>query len=150
MDQIIDVFGINWKLLLIQIVNFGLLLLILWYYLYRPLIKIIDARREKIEEGIKAALRSEQELSEAKSERDRIIREATEKGNQLIEDAKKRAEAKEQDMIGEAQNKVSHLLSEADKRIAREHEEMISRAEHDITSVAVLTAEKILRKNTQT
>ena len=45
MQQLFAAFGINWKLLLIQGINFSVLLAILSYFLYRPLMKVIDERR---------------------------------------------------------------------------------------------------------
>lgn len=146
MEQIINVFGVDWKLLLIQAINFGLLLLILWHFLYKPVIKVVDARRERIEQGIRAAEQSERELGEAEAEKARILREATHKGDQLIEAAKKRAEAEEHALLKEAHRKATHLLNEAERRIEREHADMLQKAERDVARMAVLAAEKILRK----
>lgn len=146
MEQIINVFGVDWKLLLIQAINFGLLLLILWHFLYKPVIKVVDARRERIERGIRAAEQSERELGEAEAEKARILREAMHKGDQLIEAAKKRAEAEEHALLKEAHRKATHLLNEAERRIEREHADMLQKAERDVTRMAVLAAEKILRK----
>lgn len=146
MEQIINVFGVDWKLLLIQAINFGLLLLILWHFLYKPVIKVVDARRERIEQGIRAAEQSERELGEAEAEKARILREAMHKGDQLIEAAKKRAEAEEHALLKEAHRKAIHLLNEAERRIEREHADMLQKAERDVTRMAVLAAEKILRK----
>ncbi|MEK7460126.1 MAG: F0F1 ATP synthase subunit B [Patescibacteria group bacterium] len=146
MDQILIVFGINWKLLLIQGINFGLLLLILWHFLYKPVIKMVDVRRERIAQGIRDAEQSERELGEAEAQKARILREATLKGDALIEAAKKHAEAEEHAIIKEAHRKATHLLNESERRMAREHEEMLQSAEREVARMAVLAAEKILRK----
>jgi len=57
MSELFSAFGVNWKLLLIQAVNFGLLLAALTYFLYKPILKIIDERREKVAEGVRTAER---------------------------------------------------------------------------------------------
>lgn len=146
MDQIIAVFGINWKLLLIQAVNFGLLLAILYRYLYKPVLTMVDTRRAKIENAVKNAEKSEVELGQAEAEKSRILREATQKGDVLIDAAKKHAETEEHTMIKDAQRKVVHMLNEAERRVAREHEEMVEKAEREVARMAVLAAEKVLRK----
>jgi F0F1-type ATP synthase membrane subunit b/b' len=46
MGDLFAAFGINWKLLVIQAVNFGVLLLALWYFLYTPVLTMIDERKK--------------------------------------------------------------------------------------------------------
>lgn len=146
MEQIVSVFGINWKLLLIQGVNFGLLLAILYKFLYKPVLKMVDTRRAKIENAIRNAEKTEAELGLAEAEKARIVREATKKGDELIIAAKKHAEGEEHTIMKDAHRKAVHLLNEAERRVNREHDEMIQKAEREVVRMAVLSAEKILRK----
>lgn len=145
MEQIISVFGIDWKLILIQAVNFGLLLFVLHRFLYKPILAIIDARREKIERSIKNTLVAEEELGKAEAERIHILHEARLKGDALIEGAKKSALGEEHVIIKGAHRKASHILRDAEHRIEREREEMVEKTERDVARMAVLAAEKILR-----
>ncbi|KKU81620.1 MAG: ATP synthase subunit b [Parcubacteria group bacterium GW2011_GWA1_47_8] len=146
MEQIVSVFGINWKLLLIQGVNFGLLLAILYRFLYKPVLAMVDERRAKIENAIKDAENAEAELGQAEIEKARILREAVQKGDTIIDTAKKHAEGEEHTMMKDAHRKVVRLLSEAERRVAREREEMMEKAEREVARMAVLAAEKVLRK----
>lgn len=146
MEQIVSVFGINWKLILIQMVNFGLLLFILHRYLYKPVIAMVDTRRMKIENAIKNSERMEIELGHAEAEKARIVREATKKGDELIDAAKSHAEKEEHNIMKEAHRKAVHLLNEAERRTNREHDEMLQKAEREVARMAVLSAEKILRQ----
>ena len=70
MDEILEVFGINWKLLLIQSVNFGILLLVLWRFLYRPLVKIMGERQSVIAKGVQNARDAEERLKSIEEEKD--------------------------------------------------------------------------------
>ncbi len=146
MEQIVSVFGINWKLLLIQGVNFGLLLAILYKFLYKPVLHMVDTRRLKIERAIHHADEAERQLGEAEMEKARILREATEKGDAVIDAAKKHAENEEHLIMKEAHRKAVHLLNEAERRANREHDEMLEKAEREVARMAILSAEKILRK----
>lgn len=146
MEQIVSVFGINWKLLLIQGVNFALLLAILYKFLYKPVLHMVDTRRAKIENAIKDSERMEIELGHAEAERSRIVRDATKKGDDLIDAAKKHAEAEEHNIMKEAHRKAVHVLSEAERRTNLEHDEMLKNAEREVARLAVLSAEKILRQ----
>jgi len=146
MEQIVSVFGINWKLILIQGVNFGLLLAVLYKFLYTPVLAMVDKRRAKIVHAIHDAEKAEAELGLAEAEKARIIREATQKGDELIDAAKKHAEADEHMIMKDAHRKAVHLLNEAERRVAREREEMLQKAEREVARMAVLSAEKILRQ----
>ncbi|KKT82045.1 MAG: ATP synthase F0 subunit B [Candidatus Yonathbacteria bacterium RIFCSPLOWO2_01_FULL_43_27] len=145
MEQIISVFGIDWKLILIQAVNFGLLLFVLHRFLYKPILAVVDARREKIERSIKNALRAEEDLGKAEAERIHILHEARLKGDELIEGAKKSALGEEHVIIKDAHRRAEYLLRDAERRIEREREEMVEKTERDVARMAVLAAEKILR-----
>lgn len=146
MEQIVSVFGINWKLLLIQGVNFGLLLLVLYKFLYKPVLHMVDTRRAKIENAIHDAEKAEAELGLAEAEKARILREATKKSDEFINAAKKRAETEEHTIMKDAHRKAVHLLNEAERRANREHDEMMEKAEREVARMAILSAEKILRK----
>ncbi len=146
MEQIVSVFGINGKLLLIQVVNFGLLLFVLHRYLYKPVLAMVDVRRIKIENAVRDAEKAEAELGEAEAEKARILREATLKGDELIDLAKKHATEEEYVMMKDAHRKVVHLLGEAERRTEREHQEMIEKSEREVARMAILATEKILRK----
>ncbi|MFZ2303245.1 MAG: F0F1 ATP synthase subunit B [Minisyncoccia bacterium] len=146
MEKLVAVFGINWKLLLIQGLNFGLLLAILYQYLYKPVLAMVDARRAKILRAIHDAEKAEVELGQAEFEKARIIREATQRGDELIDAAKKHAETSEITIMKDAHRKAVHLLNEAERRTNREHDEMMQKAEREVARMAVLTAEKVLRK----
>lgn len=146
MEKLITVFGINWKLLLVQGVNFSILLVILYQYLYKPVLAMVDARRAKIIRAIHDAEKAEAELGLAEVGKARILREATEKGDEFIDAAKKRAETEEHMIVKDAHRKAVHLLNEAERRVNREHDEMMQKAEREVARMAVLSAEKILRQ----
>ncbi|HEY5383337.1 MAG TPA: F0F1 ATP synthase subunit B, partial [Candidatus Paceibacterota bacterium] len=64
MGQVFAAFGIDWRLLLIDSINFGLLLLALWYFLYAPLTKMLEVRRQKVAGGVLDAEAAEAKLRE--------------------------------------------------------------------------------------
>ncbi|HMA79010.1 MAG TPA: hypothetical protein VKP88_07860, partial [Candidatus Paceibacterota bacterium] len=55
MEQLIQAFGIDTRLIVVQIINFGLLLALLSYFLYRPILNLLEEREAKITQGIKDA-----------------------------------------------------------------------------------------------
>ena len=65
-----DGLGINLPGLITQFINFGILLLILWLFLHKPLQRVLDERRRRIAEGLKASDEAQEAAEEAKAESD--------------------------------------------------------------------------------
>lgn len=150
MQEIIDTFGVDWRLLIIQAANFGLLLLVLWYFLYDPLLGLIEKRRSKIEEGVKNAERAEKKLKAIESEREGVITNATREAEVIVSLAKERGGTKEQEIIQNAQEKSERILNEAQKKAEESKRQAIAESQSEIARLAVLSAEKVLRSRSQT
>lgn len=145
MNEILGVFGINWKLLLVQAFNFGVLVLALWYFLYRPVIAMLEKRRKVVEKGVKDAEKSEKRLEEIEGERDDIIAEATTEGSKIVGDAKERGDEKASEIVGDANARAEHILTDANARAEEAKEKAMRESKDEIAGAAILAAEKVLR-----
>src|SRR3989344_918559 len=146
MKEILDIFGIDTRLLLVQVFNFGILVLALWYFLYRPLIALLARRQLLIEEGVKDAYAAKEERERTITEREDIITDATHEASIIIDRAKERAQEKETLLLQEAQARSERML--ADARMQSEEEKKRARETNkkEIATMAILGAEKILRE----
>ena len=73
MSELFSQLGIDWKLLLAQGVNFVILLVVLTKFVYKPLMKMVEARRQKIELGIRGGEMAEKIIKTAEEEKAGII-----------------------------------------------------------------------------
>jgi len=146
MSELFAAFGIDWKLLLIQAVNFGLLLAALTYFLYRPILRIIDERREKVAEGVRTAEAAQQRLAAAEKEGKEIVGSASREAEQLVASARSRADEKGAEMIRAAEQKAQATLKDAEARAEEAKRLALSASEKEIARAAMLAAEKILRE----
>ena len=69
MDELIKTFYIDWKLLIAQLVNFGIVLWVLYKFAIKPLSKTMDARTEEIEKSLEDAKKIEASLAQTETER---------------------------------------------------------------------------------
>ncbi len=145
MQELFAAFGINWKLLLVQAFNFGLLLAVLWYFLYEPVLKLIDDRRKKIAEGVQNAEAAARRLAEAKAEGEGIIGGASREAEGIVASARSRAEDKAEEIVKEAESRASSLLKDAALRAEEAKRQALKESEREIARAAMLAAEKILR-----
>lgn len=148
MDQLISAFGIDWRLLVIQGINFALLLGILGYFVYRPLLKILDERRNKIAEGVRLAEAADRRLEEAKEKSEEIVGEAGRKAEDLVASARVRAEEKGTEIVKMAEGRADGILKDAAARGEEAKRQIVKQSEKEIVRAAMLAAEKILREKT--
>ncbi len=146
MEQILAVFGIDWKLLLVQGVNFLLLLAALRYFLYRPILDIIGRRQSMAEKAVKDSEEASRVLSVAGEEARQIEKNAREKGRELSLSLEKAAREKEEKILKETLIRQEKLLEEASEEAVQLKEKALRESKQEIAELAVLSAAKILKE----
>ncbi|OGG72703.1 ATP synthase F0 subunit B [Candidatus Kaiserbacteria bacterium RIFCSPLOWO2_01_FULL_53_17] len=144
MSELFAAFGLNWKLLLIQALNFGILLYVLWRFLYDPVLKMIDERRGKIAEGVQKAEAADRRLSEADSEGKGIVAGAAKEAENLVSSARNRADEQASDILKRSQERADQVLADAQARAEEARRQTLAAGEKEIARAAMLAAEKIL------
>lgn len=146
MAEILTAFGVDWRLLVIQIFNFTLLLALLWYFLYQPVLRVLSERQEKIKKGVEDADRATQRLADADEEKKGILEKANEEASNVVTRSKEHAQEQTAKMVGDAEVRGERILEDAARR-AEEIKQMAQKeSEAEVAKAAVLAAEKILRK----
>jgi F-type H+-transporting ATPase subunit b len=146
MGEFAAAFGLNWKLLVIQGVNFFALLAVLTYFLYKPLLKIIDERREKVAEGVRIAQEATRTLAEAKVEGETLIGTAARDAEALVASARARADEKGSEILKAAEDRADRVMKEAAERAEEAQRSAMAESSKEIARAAMLAAEKILRE----
>lgn len=144
MQEILHAFGIDWRLIVIQIFNFGLLAGALWYFLYTPVLKLIAEREEKIKQGVEDALKAEKALESADAEKNVILKEAHGEAMHIVTRGTQHAEEKKQALISEASEKIARQLKNAEVRAEEIKANALKASEAEIVKMAMLAAEKVL------
>lgn len=114
MNALISQFGLDWKLLLSQLFNFALILIILRAFVYKPLIKLLNKRRDKIEQGLVRAQEAEKRLLEV---------------DEIAKGKMKQAEQESVAIISRADVKKKQLETEITARAKKKEEELLKKAE---------------------
>jgi F-type H+-transporting ATPase subunit b len=146
MQQLFMAFGLDWRLLVIQMVNFGVLLSALTYFLYAPVTKIIDDRRKKIAEGMQSFEAAEQRLLDAQTESEGIVGSAAREAESMVAGARARATERGQEIIKAAEEKAQVTLKENAMRAEEDRRRILREGEKEIAHAAMLAAETILRQ----
>ena len=149
MNELLEVFGVDWRLIVIQAINFALLLIILWYFLYRPVLRIIEERQVKIKKGVEDAEEAATQLLRADEQKDSIITDATAKASVLFEKAKIRGIEKEKELVKTARVRSEEIQKDALLKAEEVKRRALEESKTEIAQLAIMGAEKILQKKTQ-
>ena len=138
MAEFIKQFGIDWRLLVSQAVNFLLVLIILRMFVYKPVVVILRDRRRRVEEGIAKAKEADARLADARETvRERMYQAETE-AMALLRQVEEQAKSRKQTLLESSRRKGEVMLLEARKTIDAEQEKV--RAELDQEARGLLRA----------
>ena len=143
-------FGLNLKLFLAQLVNFGLLVIILWRLLYRPLVTFLAERSQRIAEGLYNAERYETKLKELETERRVLLAKAEDGARVLLNQASEQAEAVKRQARADAEFEAKMIRERAIREAAEEKQVMLTEVQHAAADLVVAAAEKVLRERVDT
>lgn len=138
--------GIDWKLLAFQVFNFLLLFFILKKVLYKPVLGFLEARRKKIEEGLKKAESFEEEWQKIKDIQKDAALKSEKEALAIIEKARLSAEKKEKEILELAQQKSEKIVEEAKQDISREKDKILEEVKKEAADFIVFATEKILKR----
>ncbi len=145
--EILQTLGIDWKLLLAQIINFGIVLIVLAKFVYKPLLKAIDARRDAIKRSMDDAADIERQKLQMETTRKEALHKADEDAGVILEKAKADADAMRADILANAQQQADQIMAKGKQQLQDER----SRVFHDVqdlmaSSIIKLTEEIIRRE----
>ena len=146
MEQLIEAFGVDIRLIIIQIINFVVLLGILSYFLYKPLLNLLEEREGKIAKGIKDAEDAAEAKSQADTEKQAILKDAHNEAEQVAVRAKQYADEKAATIVDGANQKAEGIVKDAERKGEELKAQAKKESEAEVAKLAVLAAEKILRK----
>lgn len=136
--------GINVPVLIAQTINFVFLLLILRLFIYKPVLKMLDERREKIREGLSAAERGRETAAEASREAEAAIEAARSEGQQIVAQAQAISQRIQEEARQQAQAQSDAMLERARSEIQLERDSAISELRREFADLTISAAEKVI------
>lgn len=146
MNSLIETFHIDARLIIAQIINFGIVFFVLYYFILKPLFKVMKERSEKIQNGLKFSEQIEKEMKEIQEKKEHIMFEARRSADSEMENAKKIAEEKKKEIMDDAQLKVNNLLIVAKVNAEDERQRVVNESKQDVIDLAFSVATKVLNK----
>lgn len=149
-NSLMGALGIDVRLLVLQMIAFGVLLWILRKFVYPYLVAAIDKRERAIEESVAAAHKAEEKAEETQKEVEKLFKQARKESADIVDAAHKEASS----MVKEAEDKAKKRAEQiiADARVQLDQDIIKARTllRNETTELVALATEKIIREKVDT
>ena len=147
MSELFSNLGIDWRLLLAQGINFLLVLYLLNRFVFKSIIRYLEERRKKIEEGLELTEKANREIQRIDEARHRELEKARTEAEKVLADARSSAIAKGKTALLLARQEAEKIFLKAKDEAERRKLDTVRAAQGDIKNLAVLMAEKVLSRS---
>jgi F-type H+-transporting ATPase subunit b len=146
MNETLQTLGITWPKLIAQFVNFAIVLFVLWRFAYRPIFAMLEARRQKIAEGLANAEKIKAKLERTEAERKRVLAQAGDVANLLIEEARSYAARVREVETQKAIDAAEQIVTRAHEATAQDRARMLAELKHEVGRLVVQTTATVTGK----
>lgn len=139
-------FGVNWPLFTSNVISFLVVCALLYRFAYRPILAVLEMRRERIAESLENADKIKAQLAEAEAKHAEILDRANAEAQKMINEAREAvnalAQVREQQAIAEAEQ----IIARAREATTLEHERMLAELRREVARLVVDTTSKVTGK----
>jgi F-type H+-transporting ATPase subunit b len=136
--------GISLGYLLFQIFNFAILCILLYAWAYKPILKMLDNRKQKIAQGLEDARIASEARANAEQDAAKLLVEAQNKANQVVRESTERAESAALEIRASAEAEATKEREAALVELHVERDRMLGDLRSQIAALAIAAAEKLV------
>jgi F-type H+-transporting ATPase subunit b len=137
---------LNTSLIFWELITFGILVFLLWRYVYPPIRDQIQRRQSEIERAIDEAEMTRAEARQLLADYRRQLDEARVEARQILEESRRQGEAQRERTKREAREEGDRIIQRAREEIERERESALREIRGEVADMVVLTSERVLRR----
>ncbi len=139
-------FGVDWPHLIAQIVSFGIVAFLLQRFAYKPVLAILEERRQRIAESQANAEKIKAELARAEAQRQEVLAQANSQAVKLIEEARAAAARVQETETQKAIAAAEQIISKARDAAAADHARMLAELKREVGRLVVQTTATVTGK----
>ena len=144
--QFLDVISVNIWAIIASLANLLILTWIIKRFLFKPVKKMVDARRAAIDDDYAQAKAAREEAEETRQKYDEAMAAAKMTGDQIIADANRTAEFRSGEIIAEARERASEIRRQAETDAVLERKKAEDEMKHEIADVSARLTGKLLQR----
>jgi F-type H+-transporting ATPase subunit b len=140
----LEALGLNLGYLLVQIFNFAILFVILRAWVFKPIVGLLERRRETIAQGVEDARVAAEARANAEKEAEKIIADAQRQANERIRESSSRAEEVAKEIRAEAEGEAAKIREAAMEEAEQAREQALGELRGQIAALAISAAQKVI------
>lgn len=142
--ELLSQLGIDWKLLIAQIINFTILLIVLLKFVYKPVLSALDRRSKAIEKSMNDAAQAAEKLKHVEKLEKERMGEVHKQIGTMLDTAKQEAEVMKKEIVEEARRIADDLVARTHAQLKEEKERMLAEARSQLADLVVVATGKLL------
>lgn len=142
--EILNLFGVDWKLLLAQLANFIIVVVVLWWFALKPLTRTMKSRNQEIQKGLADAEESAKRLKDVEQDVKAKLQQVKAEADVILEKARAQADGNKQAVVDKTKQEVEALIRKAKDQIESEKTVMVESAKKELANLVIVSLEKIL------
>ena len=142
MNELFHSLGINWQVMVAQIVNFAILLFILGKFVYRPVVTVLEERRNKVIADKESSDALAQKLREVEVKKEQVLAEARKESERILASAKASGKEVRERMLAETGEEIAKQRVEEERRMKGEREKLLQSVKQEIGEVVASAVER--------
>ncbi|MBI4785859.1 MAG: F0F1 ATP synthase subunit B [Chloroflexi bacterium] len=142
-----EALGISPNLLITQIANFVILLILLRVLLYKPILNMLAARKQKIQESLEYAESVKKQAAEQQKEFERKLDETRRETQAAAQAAAQVGEKEREAILAQARQDAQKLVEQAKEQIEYERKQMMAELHDEVVRLSLLAAQKVISRS---
>jgi len=140
----LEALGINLGYVVSQIFNFTLLAVLLYFVAYKPVLKMLDERSDRIKTGLEDAEKASRRAAEMEQEFERRLAEARKEGQEIMAQATQMSERARLEILEKARDEARAEIEKAKVEIVRERELAMADLRQQVADLSLTISEKVI------
>ena len=145
-ERIVTTFGVDWSHLLAQVVSFCIVCFVLYRFAYRPVLKMLEVRRQQIAQGLANAEQIKAELARTEAQRQEVMAQANTQANKFIEEARAAASRLQEQETQKAIAAAEKVVAKAREAAAQDYARMLAELKKEVGRLVVEATTKVVGK----
>lgn len=139
-------FGISWPLFISQVISFSIVAFLLHRFAYKPILRVLEERRQRIAEGLANAEKIREELARTEAARLDVLEGANRRANELIEEARAAAARLQEQESQKAIATAEQIIARAREAAAADHARMLAELRREVGRLVAETTGRVAGK----
>jgi len=145
-EQIARTFGVDWPHLIAQMISFCIVCFLLYRFAYKPVLQMLEDRRQLIAQGLANAEKIKAELARTEVQRQEVMAQANVRATEFINEARAAADGLLKQETRKAIAAAEEIVVKAQQAAAQDHARMLTELKQEVGRLVVQTTTAVIGK----